>query len=163
MNESTSNMKTIKIIVIALAGFFSLLGAILVFATDFGWWNVGYSWNYYFFIGSEMAPVWAQLFLVIFGLIFLVNVGVSILLILGQLGKFKANLIRLLNFGGIALAIVTFVFTALMVGFFAIFAAGWWWGLSTSFYAGIICSILIGIFYIIALIIKLPEEALPAK
>jgi hypothetical protein len=163
MNESTSNMKTIKIIVIALAGVFSLLGMILAFATDFGWWNVGYSWNYYFFIGSETAPIWAQLLLVIFALLFLVNTGIAVFLIIGQLGKLKANLVKILNIGGIALAVITFIYTALMVGFFAIFAAGWWWGLSTSFYAGIICPILIGIFYIIAMIIKLPEEAAPAK
>lgn len=163
MNDSTTNMKPIKIAIIALAGFFSFLGAILLFFTVFGWWNEGYSWNYYFFIGSEMAPIWAQFALVLFALIFLLNMVVALLLIFGQFGKIPVKFTKLLNFGGIAIAVITFIFSALYVGLFAIFAAGWWWGLSTSFYSSLICSILIGIFYILALVIKLPEEPMAAK
>jgi hypothetical protein len=163
MNDSTTNLKPIKIAIIALAGFFSFLGAMLAFFTDFGWWNVGYSWSYYFFIGSEMAPFWAQLFLVLLALIFLLNTLVAILLMLGQFGKIPVKFTKLLNFGGIAIAVITFIFTPILVGLFAIIAAGDWWGLSTSFYSSLICSILIGIFYILALVLKLPEDALPAK
>jgi len=162
MNESTTNMKPIKIAIIALAGFFSFLGSMLAFFGSFGWWNTGYS-DYYFFIGSEMAPVWSQLLLVLFALTFLLNAGIAIFLIIGQFGKISMKFTKLLNFAGIGVAVITFISTPLLVGFFAIFAAGWWWGLTTSFYSGIICSIIIGIFYILALVIKLPEEAAPAK
>lgn len=162
MNDSTTNMKPIKIAIIALAGFFSFLGAILLFFTSFGWWDVGYG-AYYFFIGSVMAPIWAQFALVLFALIFLLNMVVALLLIFGQFGKIPVKFTKLLNFGGIAIAVITFIFSALYVGLFAIFAAGWWWGLSTSFYSSLICSILIGIFYILALVIKLPEEPMAAK
>ncbi len=162
MNKSNTNMKPIKIAIIALAGFFSFLGSMLVFFGSFGWWNTGYS-DYYFFIGSEMAPVWSQLLLVLFALTFLLNTAVAIFLIIGQFGKISMKFTKLLNFAGLGLAVITFISTALLVGFFAIFAAGWWWGLTTSFYSGLICSILIGIFYILALVIKLPEEPMPAK
>ncbi|MCF2142821.1 MAG: hypothetical protein K9W42_03900 [Candidatus Heimdallarchaeota archaeon] len=133
---------------------FSFIGAILAFFTDFGWWNVGYSWSYYFFIGSEMAPAWAQFFLFLFGFLFLLLLLLSILKLIGSLGKISDKIDKIVIFGGIGLSAVTFIYNLLLVGIFASFAAGDWWGMSTSFYGGLVGPIIIGIFFVVQLVYK---------
>jgi hypothetical protein len=152
------NVTLVNYILVGLGGFFSFIASMLAFFTDFGAWNVGYPWNYYFFIGSETAPIWAQFILFIFAFSFLVNTILAVLTILSLLGKILPKHSKFLQIGGIILAGITFAFTALMVGFFAIFAAGWWWWLSTSFYGGLIGSLLTIIFYVLSMILKPPTE-----
>lgn len=53
------NIAMVTYILVGLGGLFSFIASMIAFFSDFGAWNAGYSWNYYFFIGSEMAPVWA--------------------------------------------------------------------------------------------------------
>ncbi|MBD3192299.1 MAG: hypothetical protein GF308_16790 [Candidatus Heimdallarchaeota archaeon] len=111
------------------------------------------SWNYYYFIGSEMAPVWAQLFLVLLGLIYLVSTGLAIIVILTDFGKLT-NLARMANFGGIGIGIFAFIFTGFTTGMFAIVAAGYEWWLETSFYVSLVGSLLITVFFLLHLLLE---------
>ena len=164
-SEGTDNTKMLRLVALISAAIFNLVGTILVFTTDFaGWWE-GAS-NYWYWIGSEIAPFWLQFFLIILGLIFLMSLAYSIVLIITVVGK----LILPINFKvqaiiGIIIAGVIFIFTALVVAIFAIFAsdANDWW-LDTSFYSSIVGSIIIAIFYIFYLLLASREETgVPAK
>jgi len=163
MATTTTKMDPIPLIFSIIQIIFSFIGAILAFVTDFGWWNVGYSWSYYFYLGSEMAPVWAQFFLFLFGVLFLVLLVLSILKLINVFGKINPKIDKLVNFAGIAISVGIFLYTAILVGIFATFAAGNWWGLSTSFYAGLIGPIIIGAFFIVHLLYSANKQKTSAK
>lgn len=156
------NADMVAYILVGLGGVFSFIASMIAFFSVFGGWNAGYSWNYYFFIGSEMAPVWAQLLLFLFALAFLLNTILSIFIILSLLGKVLIKYTKSLQIAGIVLAGITFISTGLLVGFFAIFVGGYEWWLETSFYGGIIGSILTAIFYLLSILLK-PSSETAAK
>ena len=156
-----NNVTMVNYILVGLGGFFSLIAAILAFFFDYGAWTFGAS-TYYYFIGSEMAPGWAQFILFLFGLAFLLNTILSVIIILSLLGKILVKYTKFLQIGGLILAGFTFAFTALLVGIFFIFAAGSWWWLEASFYGGIVGSILTAIFYVLSMLLK-PSFETPAK
>lgn len=152
-STQTDSVNFVKITLAILAGLFSFIAMILVFVTDFGgWWTGTYSWNYYYFIGSEMAPVWAQLFLVLLGLIYLLSTGIAIIVIMTDFGKLT-NLAQIANFAGIGIGVFAFIFTGITTGMFAIIAAGSEWWLATSFYVSLIGSLLITVFFILHLLL----------
>ena len=97
--------------------------------------------------------------LFLFALAFLLNTILSIFIILSLLGKVLVKYTKFLQIAGIVLAGITFIFTGLLVGFFAIFAGGYEWWLATSFYGGIVGSILTAIFYILSILLKPSSEA----
>jgi hypothetical protein len=151
--NQTDTIQFVKITLAILSGLFSFIVMILVFVTDFGgWWTGNYSWNYYYFIGSEMAPGWAQFFLVLLGLIYLGSTGVAVVAVLTDLGK-VTKFTQIANFVGIVIGIVAFVFTGITTGMFAIVAAGYEWWLATSFYASLVGSLLITTFFILHLLL----------
>ena len=162
--DNTQALKFIKIIFLAFASLFSLVAAILVFFFDFGgWWLGGGYSNYFYWIGSEMAPVWSQLFIVLLGLLFVVLLVLSIILGVMILLDKGEKLTKILGFIGLGGAILAFLFTFITWGMFAIIAGDYeelW--LMTGFYGGLVGSLLIGIFYIlynvIGLLIK-PKSA----
>ncbi len=158
-------MKFVKIAFMAFAAIFSLVATILVFVTDFGgWWEGGGS-NYYFWVGAPYAPAWAQLFLVLLGLLFLALLGISVFLgILTLLDK-QTGIVKILSFIGVGGAIVGFVLTGITVGALAIFASGYEWWVATSFYSSLVGSIIVGIFYILYAVmgIVLKPSETPAK
>jgi len=156
MNESnTQVLKFIKIAFMAFAAVFSLVASILVFVTEFGgWWLGGGYSNYYYWIGSEMAPVWAQLFLVLLGLLFLALVALSVILgVLTLLDKGE-KLNKIMSFVGIGGAIFGFLLTFITLGMLAIIAGDYeeMW-LDAGFYGPLVGSILVGIFYLLYIII----------
>ncbi|MFW9921816.1 MAG: hypothetical protein ACFFDW_00820 [Candidatus Thorarchaeota archaeon] len=166
MNQDiTSNTKLLRVVATGSAALFSLIATILAFSTDFGGWWEGYSWNYYYWIGSETAPGWSIIFIVLLALLFLGILIYSILLIIVSLGKitlpFNCKIQAII---GIVLATGGFILTALMVGIMAIIAAGYDWWLETSFYSSLVGSIIIGIFYVFYFLLASREDSSsPAK
>ena len=150
-SESVDSSKTVRLVVLICAIIFSFVAMILVFTTDFGWWYYGSGYStYYYWIGSEMAPIWSQIVLVLLALIFLFALAYSIFVLILNLGKISLKINpKFTAIFGIVIAAAGFVFTAFTVGMFAIVAAEAWWGLTTSFYGALVGSILLGIFYII--------------
>ena len=164
-SEGTDNTKMLRLVAIISATIFNLVGTILVFTTDFaGWWE-GAS-NYWYWIGSEMAPFWLQIFLILLGLIFLMSLAYSIALIIVLAGKLKLPInYKLQAIIGLIISGVIFIFTILVLIIFAIFASdAYEWWVDTSFYSSIIGSIIIAIFYIFYLLLASREETgVPAK
>lgn len=164
--EEKKQINLVNLVIFISVIIFSFVAMILVFTTDFGWfwYGGGYS-TYYFWIGSETAPIWIQIFLVILGLIFLILTLYAVLLLLLQLGIIKINIsTKLQAFFGIGTAVIAFVYNAILVGLFAIAVIGADWGLSTSFFSSLIGSIFIGVLYIIYLVnVRKEESTIPAK
>jgi len=165
-NQQTT--KFVKIAFMAFAFIFSLVAAILVFATDFGgWWLGGGYSNYFYWLGSEIAGFGSKIPLILLGLLFLVLAGMSVILgiltlidkefLIGKLSSFK-----ILSFLGVAGAIAGFLLTALSVIVLFVMAGDYeslW--LDAGFYGPLVGSILVGIFYI--LYIVLGNVMKPAK
>lgn len=163
MNESNEMViKFVKIAFMAFAFIFSLVAAILVFATDFGgyWPGGGYS-NYFYWLGADPLNVGfgAKIPLILLGLLFLLLAGVSVFLgvltlinkefFLGKLSSFK-----ILSFGGVAGAIIGFLLTILSVIILFVLAGDYeelW--LDAGFYGALIGSLLIGIFFILYVVL----------
>ncbi|HUU78598.1 MAG TPA: hypothetical protein VMX55_09630 [candidate division Zixibacteria bacterium] len=165
-SEGTDNTKMLRLVALISAAIFNFVGMILVFTTDFSGWWAGGSGNYYYWIGSEMAPVWLQLFLVLLGLIFLFSLAYSIVLIIVVLGKINLPInFKIQGIVGIIIAGIIFLFTILILIIFAIFASdAYEWWLATSFYSSIVGSIILAIFYIFYLLLASREETgVPAK
>ena len=170
MNQDTQQTtKFVKIAFMAFAFIFSLVAAILVFATDFGgWWLGGGYSNYFYWLGSENAGFGAKIPLILLGLLFLVLAGMAAILgiltlinkefFIGKLSSFK-----ILSFGGVAGAIAGFLLTALSVIVLFIIAGDYeelW--LDAGFYGPLVGSILVGIFFILYVVlgnVMKPAEA----
>lgn len=161
MNQDTQQtQKFVKVAFMAFAFIFSLVAAILVFATDFGgWWLGGGYSNYYYWLGSEIAGFGSKIPLILLGLLFLVLAGVSVFLgiltlidkefFLGKLSSFK-----ILSFGGVAGAIAGFLLTILAVIILFVIAGDYevlW--LDAGFYGPLIGSLLVGIFFILYVVL----------
>jgi hypothetical protein len=158
MNQIEDKNRMLRVVVLISTTIFSLVAMILVFSEDFGGWWTGAS-NYYYWLGSEIAPGWSKIFLVLLGLIFLMILAYSVLLIVVELLKKKLKLsYKLQAIIGIVLGVFAFIFTGLTVGMFAIFASEGDWWLETSFYSSLVGAILVVIFYVIYLIIPTKES-----
>ena len=163
--DNTQALKLIKVAFLAFAALFSLVAAILVFFLDFGgWWLGGGYSNYFYWIGSENAPIWSQLFLVLLGLLFLALLALSIILGVLILTDKGEKVVKILGFVGMGVAIFSFIFTFITWGMFAIIAGDYYelW-LMTGFWGALVGSLLVGIFYllysVIGLLMKPSETA----
>ena len=111
-----------------------------------------------------MAPFWLQLFLILLGLLFLLITVYSIIIILHNFNKIEIPLqAKQEAIIGIVLGVIAFIFTGLIVGIYAIFAAGYDWWVATSFCSSLVGSILIILFYVIYLVGIPKEQATTSK
>lgn len=116
----------------------SLVGGILFFASEFGWWREAYSWGYDFAMYGEFTPWYGKVILFIMGMIYLFVAFVSLYKLYPFLNlsvEQDEQLEKGAFYGAIAvviLSILVAIIFAIMVGD----ATDWEFG--TTFYTGLI-------------------------
>ena len=116
----------------------SLVGGILFFTSEFGWWQTTYSWGYDFATYGEFVPWYGVLFLIILGLAYLFVAFVSLykLYPFFKLNDDTVDTLERIAFftaiGVVALTIIIAIAFAIMVSD----ATDWDFG--TTFYTGLI-------------------------
>jgi len=116
----------------------SLVGGILFFTVEFGWWQGAYSWGYNFAVYGEFVEWYGKLILVLMGLVYLFVAIVSLwkLYPFVQLpDKLVKNLDNYAFFAAIGVVILT-VITAII--FVAQVSDATDWDFGTTFYTGLI-------------------------
>lgn len=116
----------------------SLVGGILFFASEFGWWYAGYSWGYDFALYGENTPWYGKIILVVLGLLYLFVAFVSLQKLYPFLkidSELEENLEKGAFYAAIAVVILTII-TAIIFGIMA--SEGTDWGFGTTFYTGLL-------------------------
>jgi hypothetical protein len=116
----------------------SLVGGILFFASEFGWWNEGYSWDYFFALYGEFVPWYGKVILVLMGLLYLF-VAFTSLYKLYPFFNLNEEQAEQLEKGGFYGAITVVILSILLAIVFAIMVGDAnYWGFDTTFYMGLI-------------------------
>jgi len=114
----------------------SLVGGILFFATEFGWWYEGYSLGYDFALYGEFVPWYGKIILVLLGLFYLFVAFVSLQKLYPFL-KVDQEQEEKLEKGAFYAAIAVVILSIITAIIFAIMASeGSDWGFGTTFYTG---------------------------
>ena len=116
----------------------SLVGGILFFTSEFGWWQGEYSWGYDFALYGEFVAWYGKLILVIMGLLYLFVAFVSLQNLYPFL-KIDKNLEENIEKGAFYSAIAVLILSILTAIIFAVQVSdARYWGFGTTFYTGLI-------------------------
>jgi hypothetical protein len=116
----------------------SLVGGILFFTTEFGWWQESYSWGYDFALYGEFVPWYGKIILIIMGLLYLFVAFVSIHKLYPFL-KISLEHEEQLEKGAFYGAITVVILSILVAIIFAIMVGDATdWDFGTTFYTGLI-------------------------
>jgi len=132
----------------------SLVGAILVFVDDFGWWYEGGWINWYGYgIGTEFTPGFHKFLIVILGIAFIYVLLVALQQLYPIL-KVSKEVDKKLGKSGLFTALGIVVLTLLLTILFFVWTGSienhWASYLSTGFYAGLFGGLLSTLFFWLA-------------
>lgn len=116
----------------------SLVGGVLFFATEFGWWQETYSWGYDFALYGEYVPWYGKVILIIMGLLYLFVAFVSLYKLYPFMNLSEERNEQLEKgafYGAIAIVILS-VLVAIVFAIMVGDATDWDFG--TTFYMGLI-------------------------
>ncbi|MEE9409400.1 MAG: hypothetical protein V3V41_00545 [Candidatus Heimdallarchaeota archaeon] len=138
MNSKEKTTEISKPALYAIAFLLSLVGGILFFTTEFGWWQGGYSWGYDFALYGEFVEWYGKLALVLLGLLFLFVAFVSLQKLYPFLkipDEVEDKLEKISFYAAIGVIVLT-VITAILFVVQVSDATDWDFG--TTFYTGLI-------------------------
>ena len=116
----------------------SLVGGILFFFAEFGWWQGGYSWGYDFALYGEFVPWFGKVILVLLGLVYLFVAFVS-LYKLYPFFKLPKDFENTLEIFAIIAAIAIVGLTVIVAITFVIMVTDATdWDFGTTFYTGLL-------------------------
>ena len=132
----------------------SLVAAILIFTSEFGWWyEGGWTYGYNYGIDTSFTPGFHKFLLVLLGLAFIYVLLVALQQLYPVL-KVSQKTDKILALSGLFTAIGTIILTVLITIIFFIWTGNisnlWENGLGTGFYAGIFGGLLSTLFLLLA-------------
>lgn len=145
MNSSEQSTDISKPALYLGAFLLSLVGGILFFTVEFGWWQGGYSWGYDFALYGEFVEWYGKLILVIMGLLYLFVAFVALLKLYPFI-KLNEDTLKTLEKSAFISAIVVVVLTVITAIIFATQVADATdWDFGTTFYTGLIGGIVVSL------------------
>ncbi|MHA1345326.1 MAG: hypothetical protein ACTSVO_02590 [Candidatus Heimdallarchaeaceae archaeon] len=138
MNSTEKTSTNAKPALYLGAFLISVVGGILFFFAEFGWWQGSYSWGYDFALYGEFVPWYGKVIIVLLGLAFLFVAFVS-LYKLYPFFKLPEDVVNLLEFTAIITALAVVGLTIIVAIIFAIMVSeATDWDFGTTFYTGLL-------------------------